>query len=130
MLLTDKKNKRLRRKYKLVTIINTDDSYGQVRGKVRQLIMRRDDEGEFVAGFDDLRCHGNKDFACSSDCAAIQMVDYKGCHMLLCLSSYENGIPLGILDEDTTDLNIVEFLRWGSDWHEQWAASKSKGGKE
>jgi len=116
--------KKLNAKYPLVSVIGCKDQEGRTRGKVVRLFVRKQESGKTETGFDGLRCHRNKEFGCSVDCSAISLSEWGKNYMLICLSTYPEGMPLGVLDAESVDLNLLDSLRWGSDLHESVEASR------
>ena len=105
-------------KYPLVSIIGipSEDNFS---GHVVRLRLKKNEHGQAVAGYDKLQCHNNPEYTCSYDCAALCLVEYGKGYGLACLSNYADGMPLGVLDSETTDLDVIEYLKWGSDLCEQ-----------
>jgi hypothetical protein len=59
-----------------------------------------------------VRCPHKNDY-CTVKCPAVCLVEYQKRLALSCFSNGQ-GFPIGILDLETVDVDIIDMLRWGS----------------
>ncbi len=90
-----------------------------IDGEVRRMEMRKHDPENPI--LIKIECPF-RDQNCSIRCAALGLWENKNEPLmgLVCIAS-EKQLPLGLLDPETTDLDNVNNLKWGSELRKQFA---------